>query len=293
MEIFKLVTFIFLMSQAHVAAQGQQLPTTPELRAPLNVQQRDFTQGPQQVRSKHWVFGIPLGTPLSNTLIIRDIYALSSNDKTKFADWVAYRLTTYEVRGTLDLERKWRADPWLNKEGTLEPSRPDDYKGANAKPFEYDRGHQAPLAAFKGSRHASQANYLSNITPQKKELNQGPWRILEGKIRNFVKRGGTLWVVTGPIYKEHMVPLPNADEPHIVPSGYWKIITEVRGNVVSSAAFVMNQNTPRNSPLRDHIKTVRDVEQVAGLNFYWELPASVENGLETGDMSEFIDRLLR
>ena len=34
-------------------------------------------------------YGVPKGTYSSNDLIIRDCYCLSSNDETKFADWVA------------------------------------------------------------------------------------------------------------------------------------------------------------------------------------------------------------
>ncbi|MGB1318709.1 MAG: hypothetical protein ACPG5W_10900, partial [Flavobacteriales bacterium] len=67
----------------------------------------------QEIHCKHFFKGYPYGTPASNDLIIRDIYALSNNDKTKFADWVAYRLTMQEVHGDLDVERKWKADPWL------------------------------------------------------------------------------------------------------------------------------------------------------------------------------------
>jgi endonuclease G len=193
------LAFVFMVAQAAAPAPEKPVEAVKAVDAQLEV--TAFEPSPPLVQSKHWVYGMPQGTPSSNVLIIRDIYALSSNDKTKFADWVAYRLTPYEVIGTLDLERKWRADPWLQKEETLEPNRPDDYKGANAKPFEYDRGHQAPLAAFKGSRYASQANYFSNITPQKKELNQGPWRILEAKVRALVKKGNTLWIMTGPLYR--------------------------------------------------------------------------------------------
>ncbi len=291
MEMF--IVLALMLAQVNAVSQNQpQLSAVPKVEVQLK--QRDFNFSPLQVHSKHWIYGLPQGTPLTNSLIIRDIYALSNNDKTKFADWVAYRLTPYEVLGTLDLERKWRAEPWLSKEETLEPSRPDDYKGANAKPFGYDRGHQAPLAAFKGSRYASQANYFTNITPQKRELNQGPWRILEDRVRRIVKRGSTLWIMTGPIYKRDMPPLPNADESHVVPSGYWKIITGVwNRNQLRTVAFVMDQNTPRNSPLKNHLKTVRQVEVLTGLNFFWELPASVENGAETYNSKALTEMLLK
>jgi endonuclease G len=42
-----------------------------------------------EIHCKHFFYGYPTGTPPTNDLIIRDDYALSSNDETKFADWVA------------------------------------------------------------------------------------------------------------------------------------------------------------------------------------------------------------
>jgi endonuclease G len=100
-----------------------------------------------------------LGVPTTNDLIIRDCYALSSNDTTKFAVWVCYYVTCHEVDGDLDLERKWRNDPWLDSSETLEatPESQDDYEKAFSQQ-EYDRGHMAPLASFTGSRYASQVN---------------------------------------------------------------------------------------------------------------------------------------
>ena len=122
---------------------------------------------PPEIHCKHFIYGYPLGTVASNDLLIWDLYALSSNDQRKFADWVCYFLTEHETRGSLDLKRKWRNDPWLDSDETLEgmPSSQDDYRGAYG--IGYDRGHQAPLASFKGSRFASQVNYYSNITPQR------------------------------------------------------------------------------------------------------------------------------
>jgi len=43
---------------------------------------------PMEIHSNHWVFGYPLGMPATNDLVIRNSYALSNNDTTKFADWV-------------------------------------------------------------------------------------------------------------------------------------------------------------------------------------------------------------
>jgi DNA/RNA endonuclease G (NUC1) len=69
--------------------------------------------------------------------------------------------------------------------------------------------------------------------------------------------------------------------------------TGIWGNRLLTVAFVMDQNTPRNSPLRSHVKTVRQVEQLTGLNFFWELPASVESGAETGTSKGLLDFILK
>jgi len=237
----------------------------------------------QEIHCKHFFFGYPTGTPVTNDLIIRDTYALSNNDATKFADWVAYRLTLHEVDGTLDLDRKWKADPWLDENETLEPISPDDYRRANDS-LGTDRGHQAPLASFKGSRYASQVNFLSNITPQSSDLNQGVWKDLEEQVRDVVRTGRAVFVMTGPLYETQMRELPFADETHVVPSGYWKIVTVVESdNSFNTASFVFNQDTPRNDLVIDHITTIDDIESRSGLDFFRELEDTEEATLQGDD----------
>ena len=206
-----------------------------------------------EVHSEHFLFGYPTGMPPSNDLVIRDLYAVSTNDETKFADWVAYRLTAAEVVGSLDLERDWRNDPWLEADERLEarPTSQDDFRGANAA-ADYDRGHLAPLASFKGSPQASQVNYYSNIVPQIDDLNRGPWQRLEQIERDFACSGEILWVMTGPLYDgtTPAAQLPSANEAHTVPTGFWKILATVEPPGVWVAAFIFEQTTPRNAARR-------------------------------------------
>jgi endonuclease G len=235
-----------------------------------------------EIHCKHFFHGYPYGTPSTNDLIIRDVYAMSNNDATKFADWVAYRLTVHEVFGELEIERNWRADPWLADEETLEPSpsSKDDYKGANST-LDVDRGHQAPLASFKGSRYASQTNLLSNITPQKKDLNQGPWKNLEEQVRDIVRTGKTIYVMTGPIYGNEMPSLPNANEEHKIPSAYWKVvILETGQSSFEHAAFIMTQESARKDKVMSKLVTIDEVEKQTGLDLLWELPDAEESAVE-------------
>lgn len=159
----------------------------------------------------HLPYGIPTGTPPTNDFIVRDIYCLSSNDKTKFADFVAYHLDKLTISGDANQQRIWQPDPNINPKETLEP---EDYKGAyNA--LGTDRGHLAPLASFRG-KNWQQTNYLSNIVPMKSVLNRSTWADLEDYERDTVRKYGEAYIITGTLYSEDypMPKLPQADESH-------------------------------------------------------------------------------
>lgn len=242
-------------------------------------------QSRPEIHCKHFFEGYPFGAPGTNDLIIRDVYAMSSNDDRKLADWVAYRLTIHEVDGDLGLDRNWKSDEWLDEDETLEAS---DYKGAHAA-HGYQRGHQAPLGSFKNSLHASQTNFLSNISPQLGGLNMGPWAKLEDDERELVRAGNTVFVMTGPLYEREMPPLPNADESHEVPSAYWKVVIVPTGSRgFEHAAFIMDQNSDRGDDVLSKVVTIDEVEDRSGLDLLWELDDSEENSVEADLNREWI-----
>ena len=212
-----------------------------------------------------------LGCPLSlrdaaespNRVIERSFYSLSNNAKTKFADWVAYTVTPESIGPTQ--ARQWKRDPDLPASETLSPA---DYKGASAV-LKIDRGHQAPLASFTSLPDWPEANYLSNITPQSTALNQGPWEQLESAERALVRKSGiNIHVVTGPLYERAMEPLPNATKDHVVPSGYWKVVVAERAGVLTTAAFVMHQDTLRSAKYCNHSVPIEDIEERAKLRLF-------------------------
>jgi endonuclease G len=190
-----------------------------------------------ELHSFHCLFGCPVGAPSTNDTVVREIYTLSSNDLTKLADWVAYRVTPASIGPSAD--RDWRTDPSLGVNETLTP---EAYGGAN-QALRTDRGHQAPLATFSGTPFAADTNILSNITPQASALNQGPWNALEGQERSLARRLNTaVYVYTGPLFERLMAPLPAGPVLARVPSGYWKVVALADGRM---SAFVFDQTTPR------------------------------------------------
>jgi len=208
----------------------------------------------------------------------REAYTLNNNGTTKFANWVAYKITkTTPASGR---PRNWKTDPDIPAGETLAPA---DYDGASAA-LKVDRGHQANLASMGGVSDWETLNYLSNITPQKAALNQGPWARLEDQERNLSKVAGidSVYVITGPLYERFIGTLPGTTKVHTIPSGYWKIIfigsTPADGLY---ASFVMDQDTPRTANYCDFQVTVDQIEARSGLTVWSGLPADVQAALKS------------
>lgn len=225
--------------------------------------------------SSFCLYACPEGAPASDTVVVHHIYALANNPKTKFADWVAYKISSRTMGS--NCSRNWKKDPDLAS-GTLKPT---DYTGIRAA-IDSDRGHQAPLASLCGSQYWYEANYLSNITPQKSDLNEGPWKNLEDSERALVTEGTTrtVYSLTGTLYEHAMDPLPRASVTHTVPSGYWKIVAVETPDGLDAVAFVMPQETPRDGDFCETRTTIRDVEKKTGLRFFLDLNATDRNQLE-------------
>ncbi|HAV2258069.1 TPA: DNA/RNA non-specific endonuclease [Raoultella ornithinolytica] len=215
--------------------------------------------------------GCPSGG--SDQTLVRDSYTLNNNSNTKFANWVAYKMTkSSQASGR---PRDWKRDPALPPADTLSP---DAYQNANTL-LGVDRGHQAPLAGLGGASDWPSLNYLSNITPQKADLNQGAWVRLEDKERELANRSDVtaVYSVTGPLFERHIATLP-ADPSVEIPSAYWKIIfIGVSPDKGQYAAFLMDQSTPKAANFCDYQVTVDLIESKTNpkLSIWSSLPAKV------------------
>lgn len=221
--------------------------------------------------------GCPTGG--SAQTLVREAYTLNNNRHSKFANWVAYKITKASQAG--GRSRSWKRDPDLPSTDTLAPAA---YEGSSAA-LAVDRGHQAPLAGLGGTADWKALNYLSNITPQASALNQGAWKRLEDKERALALRSdvAAVWSVTGPLFERHIATLPAASGVEI-PSGYWKIIfigsSPAKGEY---AAFMLDQTTPKNANFCDDQVTVAEIERRThpALTFWSALPAEGEQSLKT------------
>ncbi|QRK81768.1 DNA/RNA non-specific endonuclease [Pseudomonas granadensis] len=219
--------------------------------------------------------GCPVGG--DHQTLYRNAYTLNNNGSTKFANWVAYKITKQTAAS--GRPRNWKRDPEVPAGETLNPV---DYNGASVA-LRIDRGHQANLASMGGVSDWQTLNYLTNITPQKADLNQGAWARLEDQERSLSRAADVdaVYVVTGPLYEKDMGSLPGTNKVHTIPSGYWKVI--FTGSTPANglyAAFVMDQGAPRSASFCDFQVTVADIEERSGLILWSGLPQDVQAELK-------------
>ena len=215
---------------------------------------------------------LEIPAPIDGEQIIKHTgYTLSYNEDHEQANWVAYELTKAEVLGSGTREDSFKADPAVaTGSATL-----NDYKGSGS-----DRGHMAPAADFKWSGEAmSDTFFLSNMSPQAPAFNRGIWADLEAAVRTMAYDNDEIYVVTGPVLTDG--PYETIGKNKVsVPKRYYKVVLDYKDPDIKAIGFVL-PNEGSTEPLASFAMSVRDVEEITGINFFPRLPDDQEDLIET------------
>jgi endonuclease G len=154
----------------------------------------------------------------------------------------------------------------------------------------FSRGHMAPSFAMY-TRHGPdvqrEAYRMSNICPQRQELNGGVWNDLEeyeagqrADAPSWARRYGWVLVITGPVYDQ--APQFLSDNVKIeVPDSFYKILLrQEEGQRPVVIAFLMPHQEAARRQLEAYLVSVDEIERLTGLDFFSALPDEVENDLE-------------
>lgn len=156
----------------------------------------------------------------------------------------------------------------------------DDYRLSG-----YDRGHMAPnyaVSRLYGQEAQVETFLMTNIVPQKPNLNQKLWQRLESvEVDNFAPLFGEVWVLTGPIFTGSVERLAQAWNVEI-PDAFYKIyaVPGNQGQAPQLLAFIMPQNVRGKESLLKYTVSVDKVEEETGLDFFAALPDDVEQRVE-------------
>ncbi|MFY0991330.1 DNA/RNA non-specific endonuclease [Halomonas sp. C05BenzN] len=213
-------------------------------------------------------------TPTSFHRVLRnDGFLVGWSDVRVNPLWVSYLLHEVDeprAGQRPDFRQDWR---------TLWPIAADSYFGSG-----YDRGHLAPnyaIAVVHGPEAQQQTFQMSNISPQRPDLNRRLWqRLEEVVIDHFVPRFGVVQVITGPVFPERFLDnVTNRVGLVEIPAAFYKIIV-VPAETPMALAFIMPQEVRGDEPLDDYLVSIDEVEARTGLDFFPRLPEEVAEALE-------------
>lgn len=198
--------------------------------------------------------------------------------------WVAYPLYSSTIGG--NASANWKPNP------NLEESEQINIWSGSYGVEDYSRGHLLPDASRDGnSEMLKQAYYATNQVPQiQDKFNGGIWSNLENAVRTEVK-GDTLYVVTGVAFRkaggsENIKYIkPSKDTKQCpVPNYFYKVIMKVRrsGSTVTAASTIgfWFEHTTYTDKYSNHTTSVDQIEQWTGMDFFVNLPESVETTAE-------------
>lgn len=192
-------------------------------------------------------------------------YQLDYNEEHEQPNWVHYVLTKENLSGETQRTNKFKADPKVST-GSAQLT---DYRGSG-----YDRGHLCPAADMKQSKIAMQETfYMSNMSPQHPSFNRGIWKMCEAHFRSLLN--DTLYIVTGPILKKDLNSI--GSNKVTIPEAYYKIAYDKK--IGRMYAYVI-PNKKNYEPLATFKTSVDQIEELTGIDFFYQLPDKLEHELE-------------
>lgn len=226
----------------------------------------------------------------NNYLMEKTQYVLSYSRDRGTPNWVSWHLDNTWVTGVADRQNNYRADTavpgsWYRVQAT-------DYSGSG-----FDRGHITPSADRTSSIEDNSATFLmTNFIPQSSDNNQGPWAGLETYLRTLVGQGNELYIIAGPSgmggQGENGGTTNTLANGHVtVPQKTWKValvlpagesdVSRVTASTRTIAVIMPNTQGIRGDNWQKYIATVNQVEALTGYDFFSNVPATVQEAIES------------
>lgn len=214
----------------------------------------------------------------NNYLMVKPQYTLSYNRSRATANWVAWRIASVWL-GTTSRQDDFRPDTTLPA-GWYQVGS-SDYSGSG-----YDRGHMCPSGDRTNTVSDNSSTFLmTNMIPQLPANNQGPWAQFEDYSREIVRQGNEVYVISGVHGNIGTISSGRI----VVPATTWKVILvlpnggndleRVRRDTRAFGLIIPNQGSIVTN-WRNYRKTVREVEELTGYDFFSLVPKAIQEVIE-------------
>ncbi|MFK8184402.1 MAG: DNA/RNA non-specific endonuclease [Phormidesmis sp.] len=215
-----------------------------------------------------------------NILIEREQYALSYSKSLNRLNWASW----------------WVDERWLGYTGRQDDFRqdgslPEGFYQVPADEFRrsgYDRGHMVPSGDRTANPRDNSLTFLmTNIFPQARENNRGPWRELEEYGRELVEKQGKSLYVMGGVYGD------NGNTGRVtIPGRTWKVIVVLDhiDDEVDRRTDVIAVDMPNSDEVegdwQDYVTTVDRIEIATGYDLLSEVPEEIQRVVESQRAAE-------
>jgi endonuclease G len=231
--------------------------------------------------SVHLALGTPVDAdPSDDELMLKPEYALSYNRARNAANWVSWELNASYLGGVRRHRGRFLQD------GALPAGwyrvRHEDYSASA-----YDRGHLVPSEDRSRTAEENLATFrLTNVLPQRHELNVGPWLRLEEYCHTLaVKDGRELFIMAGGLFPAHTETIGHGVS---VPGAFFKIVVVLRsgegagdvGEATRVIAVIMPNTAAPRASWASYRTTVEQIERRTGYHFLTRVPESIQRVIE-------------
>ncbi len=206
-------------------------------------------------------------------------FAMEYECSKKHSKWVAWKLYA-SCFGSSGRTNAWRQDSRI----------PTEYQAKdNDFPSGYDKGHMCSSGERTASKEMNQETFFySNMSPQNSDLNQGIWLQLENYERDWAQvSGDTLYICCGGAITNDQ-PILKYSNGLAIPKYNFKVILRRKKNGAYNAIGFWFENKSYSQRTRDYflsqrgtlVKSVDEIEQLTGIDFFYGLPADVQTRVE-------------
>jgi endonuclease G len=210
-------------------------------------------------------------------------YAMEYDTAQRHSVWVAYVFHEDYNQKNVSRTDAWAFCPIIPREFQSLSSKSQTFPG-------YDRGH---LIASEDRVFSEIANketfYFSNMSPQLGWFNQQIWKNLETAVRKWAKDADcdTLYVVTGGAINSGVEIIGKLENRNnvTIPKYYYKALVKRKvnpngaDNFEGIAFWLENKRYESSKVTHEYSMTIRELEQLTGINFFPNL-RYVSSGLE-------------
>ena len=220
-------------------------------------------------------------------------YCLEYDAEARHSRWVAFRFDATTRQRNVSRQ-------YFTPQYPRDPQLPQSVAAADCALYGsgYDHGH---LCASADRLYSAAANvntfYMSNMSPQRPNFNQGYWVTLEGRVQQLGRNSlfaDMLYVVKGGTVAEGQTLGRTRGAQIAIPAYYWMALLRVRDGRYSGIAFLMehadhrdvsgrpysNQYQAPLAAMHAHAVSIDSLERFTGIDFFPNLPDAAEELVE-------------